>query len=87
MIAGLDCTDKEPPADSYTPITYAYDMLKGDEETYMIREYKRLQAKGEKVVVYYYDTRESGDELTVEVGEDVYSTRAGLFCEIWREKR
>lgn len=77
-------TDKKPPS-SYSQVTYAYDLLSSQDKKAMIDECKRLEKKGDKPVVYYFDTR--GENRKVRVACDAWTRKAGVFGEIWREER
>jgi len=84
MINGFDCTDKEPPSDFYEGVTWAFDLYDSDDKAAVLRELKRLKRKGEKLVVYYYDTRKTGKRTRVSV--DKVTRKGSVFAEIWRER-
>lgn len=75
-------TDKEPPG-VYTPVTYAYDLLSSQEKKAMLDECARLDAKGDNVIVWYYDTR--GEPRDVQVEGERVSKKPSVWGEIWRE--
>lgn len=83
MINGFDCTDKEPPGEFYEGVTWAWDLYDSDDKAGIVKELKRLRAKGDKVVVFYYDTRKTGARTRTAV--DKVTKKGSVFAEIWRE--